>query len=222
MTFGRNPIGTVAVMAGIPALPTEFAWAMMQTIQYCNEYLCQPNEYVHLEKASVSYHPQARNELCYKFLGEWILMLDTDQTFEPDLVARMAAVFNQHNLDILTGLYHYKNPPYLPVLYSWNEAQGVYNVVGTWDQKADLVEVDCAGAGCLMIRRKVITEIVKQMKCGPFDVIHPWSEDFSFFIRAKKLGFRVFCDPRIETYHMAVKTISSRDKDLSSVPMGVQ
>lgn len=217
MLLGKKPIGTIAYLGGVPAVLEEFCFSFAQMMQYNAEFLCGPNEYIHLDRAKVSFHAFARNRLADNMRGDWLLMLDTDHQFEPDLCHRLLDRMDRCNVDVIAGVYAYKNPPHLPTLYHWNENDGLEQI-GKWEGRATLFECGSAGAGALMVRRKVFDRIEEELKEGPFSVIHPWGEDHSFFSRLKKLGIKAYFDPRIEAKHLAVKPVSIHDYD-GSLPL---
>src|SRR5262245_65708880 len=119
----KSVIGTVAAMAGVPAVLTEFWRSWSRMVQFNVDYLCGPNERIYYTDAAVSDHAFARNVLASQMQGDWILMLDTDHGFEPDLVTRMVREFEKNDLDVLSGAYVYKTHPHAPVLYV-NDQQG--------------------------------------------------------------------------------------------------
>ena len=222
MLQGKLTLGTVAYMGGVMALPEKFCWSWGQMIQYNTEYLCQQGEIVHYDRATASFHSYARNELVKRFHGDWLLMLDTDHSFEPDLVVRMDNIMNRHDIDVLTGLYQYKSAPHAPVLY-WHDEPGMaYSPLGGWDKDKGIQAIECksAGAGCLMVRRSVYERIENELDEGPFDIIHPFSEDHSFFRRLEKLDIKAYFAPEIHSYHLAISEITLDDYDTNAVSLG--
>lgn len=200
---------------------TEFAWSLAQMIQYNSEYICQSNEFIHLTKAHLSYHSAARNQLVDTAQGDWLLMLDTDASFDPDLVARMLRVFDKYQLDVLTGLYHHKSPPHPPVIYKNSDNGEMFDLIGDWTKPEGeyLIPVGSAGAGCLMVRRSVFNKI-KESGESPFDIIHPFGEDHSFFKRLQKIGIQGYCDPTIQTFHLRTQPIAFEDYDKEELILG--
>lgn len=217
MLLMRKTLGTVAYMGGLMSLPESFCWSLAQMIQYSNEHLCAPNEVIHLDRSITSYHAWARNGISEGVLGDWVLMLDTDQTFDPDLLCRMTTLMREFDLDVLTALYHYKIPPHNPVIYAWDPAKREFHGIAGWSITGRLLRVDCAGAGCLLVRTRVFDRIRKELKQKPFDPIGEFSEDFSFFLRLINLGIKVYCVPDIETYHLKLTPISSEHADYANV-----
>ena len=218
MILGKKPIGTIGYMGGVLTVPEPFAWSFAQMVQYNTEYLCEPGQVVHYERATVSYHAYARNCLVERLRGDWLLMLDTDHQFEPDLAARMLHRLEQNSLDVLVGLYHYKSPPHSPVLYRWGK-KGL-QPLGQWQRFKEpyLVPIGSSGAGCLMVRRQVF-EKIRATGQSPFDIIPPFSEDHSFFKRLARLKIKAYCDPTIEYHHLAWKPLAAADFDASAVPL---
>ena len=215
--MGKKPIGTVAYMGGVMAVPEAFCWSFAQMVQYNTEYLCNPGEIVHYERATVSYHSYARNNICERVRGDWVLMLDCDHTFDPDILARMVNQMNTHNIDVLTAMYQYKKHPHNPVLYSWDKEDKNLELIGKWDESARLFEIGSAGGGTLLIKKSVINRIKRELGENPFDIIHPYSEDNSFFKRLKTLGIKAYCDPNIISNHLLVKELSMEDYDTSEL-----
>jgi GT2 family glycosyltransferase len=195
-----NTIGTVGIMSGIHSLPTPFVKCLVDMVAYNNEYLLQENEQIYYNFANVSYHSMARNRLAREIRGNWILMLDTDQTFPPDVLVRLLWIADQYEIDVLTGLYHQKAEPYNPIIYMLNDDNRFEHIVG-WDKDKVIIPIDSAGGGCLLIRNHVLkTMFGKGML--PFAEIEGNSEDHSFFRKLKTLGVRSYCAPDVRVNHL--------------------
>jgi GT2 family glycosyltransferase len=91
--------------------------------------------------------------------------------------------------------------------------------LASWPANADLIEAGCSGAGSLLVRRRVFNRIRTELKENPFDILPPWSEDFSFFRRLHKIGIKMHCCPAIESYHLTVRSITSADRDLTGLSL---
>jgi hypothetical protein len=215
MLIRRVPIGTVAYLGGLMAVPEEFTWSWGQLIQYNTEYFCKTGEYIHQDRATSSFHTTARNGLARTFLGDWLFTTDCDHRLEPDVVVRMVSLMKEKDLDVLTAIYRYKAPPFLPTIYAW--VNGAYMVVSQMDWNAPLVKIDCAGAGCLLVRRRVFERIWNELHEEPFDVIGKFSEDFSFFQRCMKLGIACYVAPKIYSTHLRVTGVTNDMFDPSEV-----
>lgn len=204
---GRKAIGTCAFMGGVYAVPTEFAWSWGEMLYSAAIHVCESHEYIHRDRARASFHSAARNNLADRMLGDWLFMLDTDHEFEPDLLARLLHRMNEHNLDVVTGLYQFKTKPHSPVLYGWHE--GGFVPLAGW--KGDLIEVGASGAGSLLVRRTVFDRIREELGERPFDVIGQGGEDFGFYHRLRKLGVKAWCDTRVEYRHLVARGVTLAD-----------
>lgn len=111
------------------------------------------------------------NQIAEGFLGDWVLMLDTDHVFKSDAFYEMVTTFEDHNLDILVGFAQKRQPPYTPVIYKTNfdPLLDFQPIIPEGIEKHTLIPIDAAGLACTMIRRKVFTEIASKLDEKPFD-----------------------------------------------------
>ena len=200
-------IGTVGIMGGLHSLPTPFVKSLVDMIQFNNEYLLGQNEQIYYDFADMSYHSMARNSLAKRMRGEWILMLDTDQTFEPDTLVRLKWLADSQEIDILTGLYFQKGGPFLPVIFKLNE-NNRFEHIRSWDK--ELIPIDSAGGGCLFIRNHILKRLFYQGAL-PFAEIEGFSEDHSFFKRLLGLGVKSFCATDVQVDHLAWQNITEEN-----------
>lgn len=222
----RTPfVGTIGYMGGVPALMSEWVWSWTQMLAFNSEHF--GSGAVHYEKAAQSFHSSARNELAAKMKGDWLLQMDTDHEFDPDICARLVETFEQHNLDVLCGLYYMRQWPHLPVIFKYfddiltPEGEPLSRPIVAWTGDTPIIQVSGTGGGCLLVRRRVFDRIRRELKCEPFDIRHPWSEDHSFFMRLHSLEIPVYCDTRVQCYHLTTKRVTGNDfvRDaLSGVP----
>lgn len=208
MLIGKQISGTVAIMAGVPAILEPFSWSYARLVEFNSEYLTTTKSRIHYIKAGYSDHAPARNDLVNRMQGDWLLQLDTDLEFAPDLLYRMLDRMARGNLDVLTGLYRYKDKPCTPVLYCWDK--GRLRPIGQ-PPRSPIFEVAAAGGGCLLVRRRVFERIANELGEPPFDRVHPHSEDLSFFYRLRRLGIPAYCDQRIELGHLKSTGVQAPD-----------
>lgn len=179
---------------------------------------------------------EARNILVDKFASEypdaeWLLMLDSDMTFYPDLVERMLAVADPKEVPILGGLCFApggdERGPY-PTIYREIETKGNYVHVGPVEDypRNALVKVGATGAACLLIHRQVLAAMKRPWPKG-FGTNqngdpnpHPWfseglvgpggkqlGEDIAFCRRATLLGIPVHVHTGIKLGHVKVHQV---------------
>ena len=207
----KRPLGTVAYI-GQPMILEPFLWSFAQLIAGSYEYVCQDGQYIHIDHATGSGQILARNELVKKMQGDWLFQIDSDETFEPDMLLRMIQLFDGNKLDVLCGLYHMKQAPHNPVLYQYQE--GEYKAILNWGQRDEvrLLPIGAAGAGCLLVRRSVFDRMRAEFNCEPFDACPPYKwDDFNFFERCRRMGIQAYCAPLIEAEHLAIQGFGSKD-----------
>ncbi len=155
----------------------------------------------------------ARNELVKKMDGDWLLFLDTDMVFEPDIFEKMHKIATENNIEVLSGIYYQRQPPHIPVVYKIVDGQFF-----SWDPfqfEESLLPTDGAGAGYLLIKKTVFERIEKELQEEPFSIISPNSEDYSFFLRLKKLGIQPYITKDVMCGHTATQIIGKDNFQIS-------
>jgi hypothetical protein len=209
LIYGKQPLGTVAYISR-DHVPEPFCIALAQLISFCYEYVVPPGRFIHPDHSCAADKIPARNELVQKMQGEWLLQLDSDQVFEPDLLLRLLQLFEAHDLDVLTGLYTYKQPPYNAVLYQYKD-DGYHGMLD-WERQFKLLPVGAAGAGCLLVRRRVFDRIKAEQKALPFDPVGIYkTDDFSFFERCRLLDIKCWTAPQVELEHLSTRGVGAKD-----------
>lgn len=153
----------------------------------------------------------SRNSLATQAIqaeADYVLWLDSDMVFEPNLLERMMAVLTENDLDILTGLYFRRTPPYSPVLFDKLE---IKDNLTEWSEFSEipnhLFEVGGCGFGCVLMRTDPFLDV--QSRFGNMFVpVGDTGEDLAFCWRARQCGFKVWCDPTIICGHVGY-TISN-------------
>jgi glycosyltransferase involved in cell wall biosynthesis len=167
-----------------------------------------------------------RNAVVQHFLQraefDYLLMHDSDATWHPEAVQRLAA----RNLPVVSAIIFKRGLPTVPTIgkqvgvspqgttmYSFADTvnrilekveqsrlpQDFSNELLFEEQPDDLVEVDGAGAHFMLLRRDVLEKIG-----------YPWfactstngGEDFDFCRRVKRAGFKLYADFSIFTGHV--------------------
>lgn len=200
-----NYVGCIAPMWADNCYKT-FVDSLARMVAFSSNHLGP----LHYTTATVSYHELGRKQIVDSFLGDWVLMLDTDHAFSPDLLVRMLALKKKYDCRVLSAMYQYKHPPHGPVANIWT-ADGKLSPLVNWDRAADIVEVGAVGAGCLLVDRSVFDEIRRKLKEDPFQIRLGLSEDFSFCQRCKELDIPVNLALQIECHHTIKSNLFIRD-----------
>lgn len=141
--------------------------------------------------------------------ADYVLWLDSDMTFAPDILERMMAVMDEHkDIDILSGLYFRRSTPFTPVAFDKLEAGEDGNLVFE-DMKEipdGLKEIAGCGFGCVLMKTDCLFDA--EIKGAWFTPMLNAGEDCAFCIRARKAGYKIFIDPSIEFGHMGYAAVT--------------
>lgn len=168
----------------------------------------KPNDWVVMEGKVHGQSPaRNRNILIQQALNHnctHILFVDDDVLLPKDTLTRLMS----HDLDMVTGLYVMRAYPHQPIIFHESDENGWVK----WEQlipnRDGLIEVTSAGLGCALIK----TEVFKKMQENdPLPWVRlgeikgeedHWGDDIGFWKRARKIGFKLFCDLDVRCGHI--------------------
>ena len=145
-----------------------------------------------------------------------LLFVDDDQVFPPDALNKLLS----HDKDIVGAQIFKRRPLYEPCVYTLRGSKYFPILVNKF------AEVDAIGTGMMLIK----TEVFNKIEYPWFETVYDeekthWSVDFMFCKKAKKLGYKIYCDPTIEIGHLGdapvrgkqdfLKMIQERQKNLN-------
>lgn len=143
--------------------------------------------------------------------ADYVFWLDSDMVFAPDTLIRMMDTLQKNKLDMLTGLYFRRVPPYTPVLFDmlnmrtptvldWSEFKSIPD---------GLFEVGGCGFGCVLMSTEIFLSV--QAKHGNmFAPMGNNGEDIAFCIRARDCGYKIMCDPSIICGHVGYSIVDDK------------
>ena len=184
----------------------------------------QPGEVeVKYLKASLVY--DARNQLARYVLEkggyDYVLWIDSDMTFKPDLLEKMIEDIEGKEtgkpLQAVTGLCFGRRPPFRPCIYSRLEVtqkgQMIHPYAENWyDYPRDqLFEVEACGFACLLMRVDVLEAM--GIYGVPFFPVAGLGEDLTFCWRARKLDIKLHCDSRLKIGHIMRISVDEKFRD---------
>lgn len=142
--------------------------------------------------------------------ADYVFWLDSDMVFQPDILKRMLKTLQEKDLDMLTGLYFRRVPPYSPVLFDKLEIDGIACDFTEWKRiPDDLFEVGACGFGCVLMKTDVFFDV--QSKFGNmFAPIGNNGEDVAFCWRARQCGFKIWCDPSVICGHVGYSVVDDQ------------
>lgn len=164
-----------------------------------------------LTQSSLIY--DARNALASKAVTEGfdrIMWLDSDITFEPDLMIRLSNRLDE-GFEFVSGLYFSRKPPINPVAYSDVGIRGSVPFCDPYIGYPDKIfEVAGVGMGGCMMTVDLVKGILDNYGL-PFSPIVGFGEDLSFCNRVRDYGKKIYCDPTIKLGHVGMKIYQESD-----------
>lgn len=159
---------------------------------------------VFYDKATQSWHSDARNELAEQFQGDWLFMTDTDHQFPPDSLVRLLRLAEKYKLKVIAIPYCHKKLPHHPIMGVWENLDKYHpTLIMDWERNLDVMTVGCVGGGALLIHRSVFQQLAREFPGErPFDIRGPLSEDYSFCWRCMKAGIKIAVAPKLEWNHI--------------------
>lgn len=137
--------------------------------------------------------------------ADYILWLDSDIVFNDDLLIRlMADIRGADDRDLVTGIYHYRRPPYKPVIWEKFKREDI-NGVKEKEQylnypKDRIFQIEACGFGGCLMKTEMVYAITE--KYGAlFGPLPGCGEDMSFCVRATAMGYQLWADPAIQLGH---------------------
>lgn len=160
---------------------------------------------------------KARNDLAERFLqsnADWMLMVDSDMTFQPDLLDRLLERADPEERPIVAPLcYSVNQDGPFPVIF--RRKANTYTMYGN-PPLDEFIQVDGVGTGCVLIHRNALERITGMGWPGRwFDHLmlgeHPLGEDVSFCLRARAAGVPIWVDTGLPVGHVKWRAPVDRD-----------
>lgn len=189
-------------LIAIPAMEQMFSWTVqcLENLKRVGE--CETAFIVRMQVDA------ARNTLAKQALDKGcdrILWIDSDMTFEPDLMERLSADL-EAGYDVVTGLYFKRTFPLEPVIYSSIDTEKP-EAVTYWNYPKDsLFDVAGCGFGAVLMRTDALTDLSEP----PFLPFLHLSEDLSFCVRMGEKGRKIGCDSAVKCGHMGTIVFSEK------------
>ena len=141
---------------------------------------------------------------------DYVLWIDSDMVFEPDLMQRLMKRMDE-GCDIVAPLFFRRRAPFSPVIYKTIKL-GITpdeNIINGYSDypKDSLFEVDACGFGCVMMRVSVLEKVLNEQK-ALFTPYAQFGEDLSFCLRARRSGFKIYCDSSIKVGHISQTVVT--------------
>lgn len=141
------------------------------------------------------------------------LALDADQRHPVDMLEKLRTDMATHNLDMVCAHYYRRETGLIQSLCYGLTDDESYPFMPLLDiPREGLHEIAWTGLGCVLIHRRVIEAVWATLPEGqsPFAIgtlpnegqdYQNWGSDVRFFIMARRLGFKLWLDARVESLH---------------------
>ncbi len=188
----RQRRGSVATSTPGTAVLLSAELGRYTVAQQCFDALELPPGSQRIRYAGKSNVADSRNAIAETFTGDWLAMIDDDHVYHPKMLVTLVRHLEDPRVDIVTPLIMRRRFPHPNVLVLASDdpakphemRQLVLNAA-----EGGLREVHGAGAGVMVLRRRVFERVPK-----------PWfewgrtSEDYALCLKARSAGCRIYCD----------------------------
>ena len=151
----------------------------------------------------------ARNHLAEKAVKggfDRVLWLDSDMTFDRDIMERLAARLDEGR-DFVSALYIKRKEPIAPCIYSAGDMdKPVNDTFDDYPQDA-IFEIAACGFGGVMMTTELLQAVGSRFGF-PFSPLPLAGEDLSFCYRARALKRKLYCDSSIKMGHIGTTEIT--------------
>ena len=170
-----------------------------------------------LLKSSLVY--DARNQAAAKAIAEgydYILWIDSDMTFEPDMMERMFKSIGDKNM--ITALCFARRPPFKPCIYKHidvkQEGHASLPTTEVWYgyPRDQIIEIEACGFACVLQKVDMLDTMLS-LYGVPFFPIAGLGEDLSFCFRAKQIDIKMYADTSIKIGHIMRMSVDENFRD---------
>lgn len=133
-----------------------------------------------------------------------VLWIDSDMVFDGHLYDDLKMC----GKDMVCGLFISRHHPYVSCIFS--EISPVERITEFPDET---FEVMACGFGCVLMKTKVLEDVMNQNSGVCFLPDQKKSEDVAFCMRARGCGYRIFCEPTARVGHVGSVVIWPEDAE---------
>lgn len=130
---------------------------------------------------------------------DYYFWIDADVMMNEAAAATMWETIQQPSIDIVSGIYYERAPPFNPVLRKESDF-GKMRVIDDYPRDK-LFTADGVGFGCVMMKKAPMVAMVNKFKGKVFLFSEECSEDLFFCRRVRELGFKIWVNPSVQCSH---------------------
>lgn len=144
--------------------------------------------------------------------ADYIVWFDSDMVFRDDFLIDMIDHL-ESGKDFVCGLYHRRKPPFSPCIFK-TIRMGIIPeeaVTENYDDhpETEPFKIDACGFGGVAMKVSMLEDVLDKQG-QMFTPMAGYGEDIAFCIRARKVGYDLWCDPKLEMGHIA-KTVATKE-----------
>ena len=216
------------IVIGIPAMDSVSTSFFASIV---NQQYMDGHKYSYaIEVGSLVYN--ARGRIAQRALemgADYLIFYDSDMVLRPETTVQLIEslegdmpypVRERQPKGFVTGLYFNRRLPTRPQIVKsmdWymDDVLGAQELVETYEgyPRGEVFEVAGCGFGCCIMRTDMLKDMTIRYKGNPFTPMPRLGEDYSFCYRAKRAGYKLFCDSRILPGHAGLHIYNQSDWD---------
>ena len=131
-----------------------------------------------------------------------VLYIDTDMVFDRHLFEDL----HIHGKDMICGLFISRHNPYVSCHFS-----NLDPIDRITDFPDDIFRIAACGFGCVLVKARVLKDVLNANKGKAFIPEHKMGEDVAFCKRATDCGYEIWCDPTVRIGHVGSLVIWPED-----------
>ena len=142
----------------------------------------------------------ARDNVACKAINEGythVLWLDADMIFSPDILDDLRFC----GKDFVTGLACSRRPPYVLCVFNHVSDEKGCIAYKLADVPEEAFEIQGCGFACVLISTEILKAVMTRYKTC-FLPMKIYGEDLAFCVRARELGYRIWCEPTVRLGHI--------------------
>lgn len=156
----------------------------------------------------------ARNNLARQAIkaeADYVLWLDSDMVFAPDLLQRMLKACQEDDISFLTAVCFRRKPPYTPCLFDKldrlpdDKGAAFSAFLSVPDGR---FKVGGCGFAGVLLSTDVLLSVGAKYNGRLFDPLPGMGEDLSFCWRARQCGYDIWADANIELGHVGQMVVT--------------
>lgn len=142
----------------------------------------------------------ARDKVACKAINEGythVLWLDADMIFSPDILDDLRFC----GKDFVTGLACSRRPPFVLCVFNHISDEKGCIAYKMADVPDEAFEIQGCGFACVLISTEILKAVMIRYKTC-FLPMKIYGEDLAFCVRARELGYRIWCEPTVRLGHI--------------------